>query len=149
MLASASGPSEQPLRISRTPARCAGVPEWLAQTNANNSGDSCKPARTIATACSGLFDDRPKTSSDGLPTANSISPVGPRATTDPQWYDSSTPLRTVTANRAWPGPSVAIVSPSSSALAQPTRFDRGQRARHHAMTRTHLPEDRLQHRRPR
>ena len=50
--------SPTPARMRRTPSRCPGSPEWLAQASASSSASRSSPARSMATACTGLRDER-------------------------------------------------------------------------------------------
>ena len=50
--------SPAPSRIALAVAMCVGVPSWLAHTSASCPGGRRSPARTIASACIGLFAER-------------------------------------------------------------------------------------------
>src|SRR5690242_3173243 len=55
----------------------------------------------MATACSGLFDDRGKTGACGEPAATTTSPSGSTATAVPWWTLSTKPDLTTLASTAW------------------------------------------------
>ncbi len=86
--------SPAPSRIRRTPSRWNGSPEWLALARASSSPSRSRPARTMASACSGLLEDRGKVGPVTSPTESSTVPAPSTATTLPWWTDSTKPERT-------------------------------------------------------
>ena len=72
-----------PPRMRRTPSRCAGSPEWLAAASASRAPSRSRPARSMATAWSGLTDERGKNVTSGSPAATIRAPRPSSPTTWP------------------------------------------------------------------
>ena len=85
-------------RMSCTPRTWKSSPEWLAAASASSSPSIGSPARIIATACSGLLDERGKTGALALPAVNANVPSAASATMVPRCRDSTNPDRTTSAS---------------------------------------------------
>ena len=85
-------------RMSRTALTWKSSPEWLAAASASSSPSSGSPARTIAVACIGLFDDRGNTGVFALPRVSANVPSALSAATAPRCRDSVNPDRITSAS---------------------------------------------------
>ncbi len=87
-------------RAARGPGSAwAGSPKWLAATSARSAGSlSRSPARSIPTACIGLFDERGKIGAVTSPAAATGAPVASSTTTEPRCSPSAKPERTTSAS---------------------------------------------------
>src|SRR5215831_18686127 len=116
----ASSSSPAPARISRTPVTWNTSPEWLAAASASSLPSRSSPARTMPTACIGLFAERGNAAAAVSPARSTAWPSGPSTTTEPRWRDSAKPDRTTSARIT--GFSVTAVHPQQGAgLVRPHR----------------------------
>ena len=84
-------------RMSRTAATCRSVPEWLAVAMPSRSPSRGVPAASIASACTGLSDERGRIGASVSPSVVDAPPSGDSTIADPTWRDSMNPLRSTTA----------------------------------------------------
>ena len=103
-------------RMSFTPWTWKSSPEWLAAASASSSPSSGSPARSIATACSGLLDERGKTGALAMPAVNANVPSAASATMVPRCRDSTNPDRITSASTG-----LAATSPTDNCSKGVTR----------------------------
>ena len=97
-----AGVSPACARISWTPSTWPASPSWLAQARASAGPSISSPARSIATACSGLSDERGRNGRSGSPARTRGDPSAPSATACPACTASTTPARSTRASTSAP-----------------------------------------------